>query len=252
MYMRVFQARVKPERLSELRRMYEEKVIPALQNVTGCLFASLMQSEAQPDECISLTLWDEQSHAEAYASSELFQSLLQEARPYFADSVEWKIQLSKELTLEYEPVPEEPTVKSYSVTMPSSETIIAQEQHQSMFVRIVSPKIRPGMMEEFKRIYAEEILPALREVKGCRYAYLTEGTKDKNEVISVTIWDSQQDAENYETGGMFDRLKEKVKHTFSELYQWKMKLEKDIGKQVVTSEDMTVKHYHVVTGKGFR
>jgi len=251
MYMRVWQARVKPERLPEIRQVYEEKVIPSLQNVSGCLFASLMQSEGQPDECVSMTLWDGQAHAEAYARSDLFRSLVDELRPFLADSTEWKIQLSKELTLEYGPVQEEPTVKSYSVAEPTAEKIMAREQPQLMYVRVVSPKIRPGMMDEFKRIYADEILPVLREVRGCRYAYLTEGTKDKNEVISVTIWDSQKDAEDYETGGIFDLLKEKVRHTFSELYQWKMKLEKESGKPVVTSEDMMVKHYNVVTGKSF-
>ncbi len=252
MYMRVWQARVNPERLSEIRQVYEEKVIASLQNVNGCLFASLMQSESRPDECISMTLWAEQTHAEAYGKSRLFQSLVDEFRPFLADSAEWKIQLSNEMTVKYEPIPEEPTVKSFSVAAPSEEAIREKERPQTMYVRIVSPKIRPGKMEEFKRIYAKEILPALREVKGCRYAYLTESTKDKNEVVSITIWDSQLDAENYETGGLFDQLREKVKHTFSELYQWKMKLEKDTGKPVVTSDDMTVMHYHVVTGKSFR
>ena len=252
MYMRVWQARVRPERLSEIRQVYEEKVIASLQKVNGCLFASLMQSEAKPDECISMTLWDDQSHAEDYARSGLFQSLVDEFRPFLADSTEWKIQLSKEMTVKYEPVPEEPSVKSYSVAAQTREVMRGGEKPESMYVRIVSPKIRPGKMDEFKRIYANEILPVLHAVKGCRYAYLTEGAKDKNEVISVTIWESQLDAENYETGGLFDKMKEKVKHTFSELYQWKMKLEKETGKPVATSEDMTVKHYHVVTGKSFR
>jgi quinol monooxygenase YgiN len=251
MYMRIWQAKVKPERLSDIRQVYEEKVIPSLQNVHGCMFASLMQSEAQPDECISMTLWDDQSRAEAYAKSDLFRALVDDLKPFLADSTEWRIQLSKELTIEYEPVPEEPTVKSYSVAA-QTEAVMSGGRPQSMYVRIVSPRIRPGKMEEFKQIYANEVLPVLHSVKGCRYAYLTEGAKDKNEVISVTIWDSQREAEDYETGGLFDQMKNKVKHTFSELYQWKMKLEKDAGKPVATSEDMTVKHYNVVTGKSFR
>lgn len=251
MYMRVWQARVNPERWSEIRQVYEEKVIASLQNVNGCLFASLMQNESHPDECMSMTLWAEQTQADAYGKSGLFQSLVDEFRPFLADSAEWRIQLSKDLTVKYEPVPEESTVKSYSVAAQAKEPVGGGGRPQSMYVRIVSPKIRPGKMEEFKRIYAQEILPVLREVKGCRYAYLTEGAKDKNEIISVTIWDTPQDVENYETGGIFEKLREKVTHTFSELYQWKMKLEKDTGKPVVTSDDMTVRHYHVVTGKSF-
>jgi heme-degrading monooxygenase HmoA len=94
-------------------------------------------------------------------------------------------------------------------------------------------------------------LPALRQVKGCRYAYLTENAKEKNRIISLTIWDSKQDAEAYEQSGLFESLKTKIEHTFAEIYQWKMQLEKDSGGQVVTSEEMTVGGYKVVAGKSF-
>ncbi|MGH7452650.1 MAG: hypothetical protein ACRENG_14990 [bacterium] len=55
MYMRLLQIKIKPEKLPELRQFYETRVIPALQNLTGCRHASLIHSAHHEDECISFT-----------------------------------------------------------------------------------------------------------------------------------------------------------------------------------------------------
>jgi heme-degrading monooxygenase HmoA len=91
----------------------------------------------------------------------------------------------------------------------------------------------------------------LRNVQGCRYAFLTEGVEERNEVISLTIWDSKEAADIYEASGLFKKLTRKVQHTFSELYQWKMAAERRSSVQVTTTEDLNVKGYHVVSGKTF-
>ncbi len=208
----------------------------------GCLYATLIQSAHQQDECISMTMWDTPDHAAAFEQSQVYEKLSQEEKQYLADSSEWKIALSKELKLEYTPVPEEPIVNAYNVAAQTDDKVPALERGP-MHLRIVSMKIRPGKLEEFRQVYKNDIIPALRSVNGCRYAFLTEGAKEKNEVFSVTIWDSKKDAENYEKSGLFDQLKGKVEHTFSDLYQWRMGLEKDISGKVRTSEDLTVEHY---------
>lgn len=251
MYMRLVQTKIKPDKLSELRQHYDQKVIPALKKMAGCIYACLMNSVHHSDESISLTLWDSQQHADAYEQSGVFQQLLQGAQPFLADASEWKIQLSKELKLEYLPVPEEPIVKSYAVAATTKEQDSPQARAAFLYLRIVSPKIMPGKLDEFKRLYNEEIIPVLRTVKGCRYAYLTEGVKDNSEVISITLWDSKEDAESYERSGLFNKLVEKVKHTFSELYQWKMGLEREFSGHVTTSEDLKVEHYEIVTATSF-
>ena len=88
MYMRLVQVRVKPDSLPELRRMYLERVIPALHGVTGCLFANLIQSEQHSEECISMTLWDDRSQAETYEKSGKFKELLRGVSPFLADTSE--------------------------------------------------------------------------------------------------------------------------------------------------------------------
>jgi quinol monooxygenase YgiN len=126
-----------------------------------------------------------------------------------------------------------------------------QEKSQPLFVRIVTPQIRPDKVDEFKKAYVEEILPALRTVKGCRYAYLTENVQEKNRIISITIWDRKQRAEEYEQSGIFSSLTHKLEHTFSEVYQWKMRLQKESKNQVMTSEEISVDGYTIVTGATF-
>jgi len=252
MYMRIVQLKIKPETLSKFREHYDENIIPRFQEMAGCLYAGLIQSEHHEDECISMTLWDSQANAEAYEKSGFYKEHLRISQPYLSDSSVWRIQLSKELKLEYHPVEEEPVVKSYALLAKKDAKILDQDKTPMMYLRIVSVKIQPGKMEEFKQIYKEEIIPALRDVKGCRYAYSTESIEEKNEAISVTIWDSKEDAYEYERSGLFDELTDKLKHTFAELYQWKMALEKEGGGQAVTSEDLTVNYYNIVTGKSFQ
>ena len=67
----------------------------------------------------------------------------------------------------------------------------------------------------------------------------------------VTIWDSQEAAEQYESSGQYLACLTKLKHTFSRLYQWKMALERDKDLQVKTSDDVSLSHYTVVAGKCF-
>jgi heme-degrading monooxygenase HmoA len=251
MYMRFVQVRVKPENMPDHHRMYEEEVLPRLQKVPGCVFATLIESEQHPGECISMTLWESREQAERYEKSGLFNELLKSAAPLLADSSEWKMHLSEDLTLQYEQVPVEPVINAYEVTASGNTEPPPRKELDSLFVRIVAPQIRPDKIEDFKSIYIDEVLPVLRQVKGCRYAYLTQNVNEQNRVISVTIWDSKHDAEAYELGGMFEALKAKLEHTFSEVYQWKMQLEKDSGGQVVTSEELSVGGYKMVAGRSF-
>jgi quinol monooxygenase YgiN len=247
MYMRLVHARYKPDSLPNIKKIYDEKIIPTLQKMRGCLFACLVRGDANINEGISLTLWDSQENAETYVKSGVFQSSLEEIKPFLSDSSEWKVQLTKDLKVTYEPVPEEPTVKAYAGLLDSGEDLPAKP----MYLRLLSLKIKPGMMDEFQQIYQDKILPALKSIKGCRYAYLTSSIENNHESVSITIWDNRSDLEQYEKEGIFAGLLEQVKHTLSDLCQWKMALEKDEKWQIQTSDDTLVKYYSVLSSKGF-
>lgn len=82
--------------------------------------------------------------------------------------------------------------------------------------------------------------------------YFRNYLQEENKVFSVTMWDSKNDAENYERSGFFDELKEKVKYTFSELYRWKMAREKASSKIKATSDDQKVDYCSIVIGRSFQ
>ncbi len=196
-----------------------------------------------------MTLWDSLEYAEAYEKGGVFQKLLNEVAPFLSDSSEWKIQLSKDFTWEYIPSREEPVVKSYRVTTSFPNPPSTGEPASPLYVRILSVRLKPGKLEEFAALYNSEILPMLQKVQGCRYAFLTEGVEERNEIISITIWDRKEAADVYEDSGLFRKLTRKVQHTFSELYQWKLSVEKRSSVQVLSTEDLNVSGYNVVSGK---
>lgn len=251
MFVRFLQLKVSTEYLKTLQGFYDKIVIPELQKISGCQYACLIQSGKSADEFVSMTFWSTKNEAEAYEKSGVYQSLLNQVKPFLAESSEWKIKLSDDFELKYEPIAEEPVLKEYAVSARSGEGAPGEEQNPRMYVRIVSAKITEGKMDEFKKLYTEIIIPALKNTTGCRYAYLTESMQEKNNVISLTIWNSKEDAEQYEKTGKFAELTDEVKHTLSELYQWKMALEKETGRRTKTSEDMEVTRYSVVTGRSF-
>jgi len=252
MFMRLVQVKVKDGQTEGLQHHYRQRIIVALEGIPGCRYAGLMKSVHHPEECISLTLWDSEADAEAYERSGLFTTLLDETHPFLLESSESRLQLSKDLTLEYVPIPEEPVVSSYPVSTRSDVPAPQQERRGPMWVRIVSLKLRPGRLEEFEELYREQVIPTLRNVKGCRYIYLAKRSGKMDEVLSVTSWESKEDAENYEKSGLFARLLESQQGTLSELYRWKLEEQKLQGGLAATSEDPTVEHFDMLAGKAFK
>jgi len=251
MFMRFLQLKLKPDHINDFKNFYENEVTQELHRTAGCLFAGLIKSKPDENEFISLTFWQSLVDAENYETAGTFQKLFEQAKPFLSESAEWKLQLSEDMELKYGPVEEEPVIKKYIVTVRNEEENEFQFNSANMFVRVLSLIIQDDKLDEFKRLYTEVVIPELKNTKGCRYIFLTESVNAKNEFISVTIWDSKEFADEYETGGKFQNLTEKVKHTFSKLYLWKMSLEKEYGYNFKTSEDFKVDEYDVVTGKSF-
>ena len=252
MYLRLVQMKMKQQDDPMLPKLYAEHILPSLQQTPGCLYACLIRSTSNAEESISLTLWDSAQQAEAYETSGVFRRLLNEAQPFLNDASEWKVQLTRDHTLEYAPVHEEPVVRSFLVKTTASGTPPSPNDASHLYIRILAISLQPGKEEEFARLYNAEILPVLQETNGCRYAFLTEGKEDRNEVLSITIWESKQAADLYEASGLFARLTERVQHTFTELFQWKMAAERSPGVTISTSDDLRVRGYDLVSGTTFR
>jgi heme-degrading monooxygenase HmoA len=248
MFTRFFYAKIKPGKSGEFKRFYTDEILPALQQAPGCLYASLIQSVEDSNEFISFSLWDTQGSIRGWEQSSKFSAVLNKARELFAGSNEWRVQLTTNLELEYTPVSDEPIVRSYRGATSVEPHELSQAFSGQMFVRLLSVRVAPGKLGELREIYKNEIIPTLKTVSGCRYAFLVD-SPEENEVLSVTIWNSKGDAVAYETSGVYESLVEKVRHTFSQAYQWKMQLAEETHGATVTSEDISVKPYQVVVGK---
>ncbi len=252
MYLRLVQAKAKLEEAESLRAIYANTVIPTLQGIPGCLYACLMQSNARPEEFVSMTLWESQEDAEAYVRTGLFEHLMKLIRPMLLETSEWRVGLSKEMRVEYTPEPQEPTIATYPVTLDLPTKQTDGSRANNMYLRLVSMNLKADKKDEFHRLYINEIIPALQETKGCLHAYLIMPSRGDNQSISVTIWDSQEDAHAYEQSGLFASLVGKIKHTFTDLYQWKMELDKSRQTQSASTEDLKVEGYSVVAMKSFQ
>ncbi len=249
MFMRFLQLKINSNSVDEFKKFYETTISPRLQNMSGCLFAGLISSPE--NEFISLTFWKSLEEAEKYEKLGVFKNLFDESKPFLAESTEWKINLSDSNELKYSPIDEEPVIKKFSVKAQKSDETDSSVPTSDLFVRIVSVKIHVSKIEEFKDLYSSIIIPELESINGCRNVYLIESVNEENEFISLTIWDNKKNADEYEASGKFAELINKVKHTFSQFYLWKMALEKDFNAKVQTTEDLKVEKYNLVTGKNF-
>jgi len=249
MFMRFVKVEVKQEKSRDFRQFYRDRILSALKQTDGCLFATLVQQTVRPEDFISLTLWDSPGAAEAYEQSGLFQKLTDEAAPFLGSSVDWKVRLSDELTYEYEGETKGPLVEAFRVKSGDRKSLPDREQPSRLYVRLVAAKIKQGKTKELEERYREEILPALESVEGFRGGFLAEGFQNPADWVSITIWDREENAIRYELSGTFEELAGKVSDLLSSTHQWRMSLASSGSEDKAASDDLTVTGYHVVTGK---
>lgn len=243
MFIRFVRLQVREGCENDFRAFYESRVIPALQATSGCHFAGLLRPWQGSDHK-SLTIWETADDARAYEESGLYTSLLRGAEPMLSASTAWRVQLGSDpeetLDRERREIPPD----GYTVEGGDSTDRI-EDAPRSSFVRIVSIRVAEGRLEEFQRIYEETVVPAVKEQSGCRGILLAEGMEDPNEVLSVSLWDREENAVRYEMSGEFDRLTNRLRETFSPVKDWRMSL----GPEGESPETPDTEGYHFVTSR---
>jgi hypothetical protein len=75
-----------------------------------------------------------------------------------------------------------------------------------MFARNVSLRLKPNTLSEFTRIFEKEVIPMLRKQSGFRdeIAFAVPGGLD---VVAISLWDTKDYAEAYNTSGYPELLK---------------------------------------------
>jgi len=65
-----------------------------------------------------------------------------------------------------------------------------------MFARIVSMQLKPNTQKEFTQTFEKEIIPTLKKQQGFQDEILFV-VPNGTEVVAISLWDSQQNAETY-------------------------------------------------------
>ena len=75
-----------------------------------------------------------------------------------------------------------------------------------MFARNVSLRLKPNALSEFTRIFDKEIIPMLRKQSGFRDE-ITFSVPEGLDVVAISLWDTKDYAEAYNTAGYPEVLK---------------------------------------------
>lgn len=246
MYLRLVHAHIAPDAIVGLQKVYDKFIIPSLRDTDGCLYIGLIVLEPEHNKGLSMTLWDSLENMKKYEEGNAYKENLDLARPYLQTTSIRRIPLSEDIKPEFVDVSEDISVKSYLSLAQMDTTMTKHNIALLNNLRILTLKIQPGKMAEFKKIYSSDILPSLSELEGCEYAFLTEGLEDRNEVISMTFWKDRTSMQQYEESGMFEELNKKVRHTYKGLYRWETTSEEESS---INSDDLEIKYYTLLTGK---
>jgi heme-degrading monooxygenase HmoA len=84
MIARVLWAKVKPGMWDDYERYYNEKVVPPTQKMKGFRERRLLRSLDNPDEGVSISVWETREDLENFARSIEHQTIVREAEKLFA------------------------------------------------------------------------------------------------------------------------------------------------------------------------
>ena len=79
-----------------------------------------------------------------------------------------------------------------------------------MIVRLTYCKFIPGTSDQAKKIYNEEIVPVAKTQKGNVSIRMIEPVDSSDDFISISEWATQEDAELYESSGVYKNLVAKL------------------------------------------
>ncbi|OGU31969.1 MAG: hypothetical protein A2X67_10740 [Ignavibacteria bacterium GWA2_55_11] len=100
-----------------------------------------------------------------------------------------------------------------------------------MVIRFVQVRVHDPHARSLVLAYEKTVIPALKATEGCLAASLLQNNKDPYECVSMTLWRSATDAQNYERSGHFASLVEAMRPYFAESTEWKIQLGSDLTVQ---------------------
>ena len=84
-----------------------------------------------------------------------------------------------------------------------------------MVVRLTYCNVSPDKVESLRKVYVDETMPVVRSQKGNLDCRLLEPVNENDDFISMTVWENQQDADVYQSTGVYKSLVDKVRQFFN-------------------------------------
>jgi len=84
-----------------------------------------------------------------------------------------------------------------------------------MVVRLTYLQFQPGKIEEAKKFYYDVAVPTVKKQKGNLDCRLMEPVDAKDDFISLTAWEKEEDANAYESTGVYKSLVDQVRPILS-------------------------------------
>jgi heme-degrading monooxygenase HmoA len=100
MFARVAWGKVKAGSWDDYERIYREEILPASRGVRGLHFRELMRGTEDPNEGISLTLWESPEDLEAYERGAMYQGFLERVKEFYVGEYwikHFEVRLGEEL-----------------------------------------------------------------------------------------------------------------------------------------------------------
>jgi len=247
MYMRLMRLKALSGKSQEFCEFYQNEVLRELRRSGGCVFATLTEGLTNPDEFVSLTLWNDLEDLKRYQESERYRELLEQTQPFLAESGEWRVKLSDDLTLDYSPQKETPKVTQYRLAAGmESEELSHLQAPTHLLIRRFS--VAADKIAEISRGYAEEVSPIIGNVTGCLYAGLLMNLEAEHQLASVTIWANREDAERYERSELFMEIMQKAREIVG-AQNWDLMLDPKSAGSPGGNKTLPAQAYHVVAGQ---
>jgi heme-degrading monooxygenase HmoA len=85
-----------------------------------------------------------------------------------------------------------------------------------LWVRLTFGKLDPAHLDKARAFYnSKEISGYFGQRKGYRFHYLLESVDNQGDIISITAWDSQADADAYEQSPLYIILAKEFNQWFA-------------------------------------
>lgn len=245
MFLRMVSIGVQETDSSMFAQAYDENVITALRVQQGCSFATLLQNVNDPKDCISVTIWESKQATEVYEQSGRFKALVESLRSFYEQSNEFELKLTDDLSIEYTPVQNDPTVRQYDDSDTGKEYI--QKFHVTPYAaKIITITVQPDKLQEFQTIFSEKIIPKFNGQKGFIHIILL---RKNNEFNIISFWDETIDLND--TGAQsLAALTRSIFQLLPSNVQWQVSHKASRAK-FATTEEITANVYRCLTGEWF-